>query len=94
MSETHYPLDTTRLTNGRHYITATVTDEQNRAAMTTVVVMVMNPTEPRVELDLVTTVNSDPVKLKYRQGDGGKNVDVTVDARMRGHVRVNGVVQP
>ncbi len=94
MSEHHYSLDTTTLTNERHYITATMTDDAGAVTMTAVVMVVNNPTSPQVALDILSATGLDPIDLRYRAGDSGKKTNITVDSKLRGHVRVNGVVQP
>ena len=94
MSETHYVMDTTKFANGRQYITATRTDADGTSAMTAVVVWVYNPTTPEVALDIKSAPGTDPVELKYRAGETGKKTTVSLAAKFRGHVRVNGVVQP
>lgn len=94
MPETRYRMDTTKFANGRQYITATRTDADGTASMTAVVVWIYNPATPDVALDIKSAPGTDPVELKYRAGETGKKTTISLDAKFRGHVRVNGVLQP
>ena len=86
MSRRTIPVETSGLSNGAHLLTVRVTD----ATGTGVAHVAMDVQNPRVDLDIRTLPGVDPVKLKYRAGNTGKYVDITLDAKLKGHVRVNG----
>ena len=90
MPSNTYAVDTTKAPNGQHHLTVKAYDEAGNVGEQTIDVTIANP---RIDLDIVSAVGSDAVRLKFRQGDTGRYSDITLDASFRGHMRVNGVLQ-
>ena len=86
MSRLTIPVDTSGLTNGAHLLAVRVTD----ATGTGEAHVAIEAQNPLVAVDIVKTAGTDPVRLKYRAGNTGKYIDITLDAKLKGHVRVNG----
>lgn len=83
-------VDTRRLTDGWHEAHATAVDAAGNVSQS--VPVRFDVRNLPVDVEIVTVPGTDPVEVKYRAGNTGKTLMVTMDAKHKGRVRVNGQI--